>query len=157
MRQKLIINIEMKKGYEDLLPRYHSPGASGVDLHAAIEEPEVIGHGEYKLIPTGVRVAIPEKYEAQVRPRSGLAINNGLTVLNTPGTIDSDFRAEIGVILINHGKHPVMIERGFRIAQLVIAPVVEAVWGFDDLPESERGEGGFGSTGCNKTKDLPFI
>jgi dUTP pyrophosphatase len=121
-----------------------------MDLLAAVEAPVVLKTGERALIPTGIAIALPEGYEAQVRPRSGLALKQGVTTLNTPGTIDADYRGEIGVILINHGAEPVTIERGMRIAQLVIASVVQATWQVvDSLPTTQRGAGGFGSTGVN--------
>ncbi len=133
---------------KELCPEYALPGSSGVDLKADIESPLTIVPFQRLLIPTGVRIALPQGYEAQVRPRSGLALNHGITVLNSPGTIDTSYRGEIKVILIHLGQEPFMIEPGMRIAQLVIAPFAQA--GFEiveDLPPSERQEGGFGSTG----------
>jgi dUTP pyrophosphatase len=128
------------------LPSYETNGAAGVDLRAS--EEALLMPGEWAAVPTGLRVEIPEGYEAQVRPRSGIAIKNGVTVLNSPGTIDSDYRGEIKVILINHGLSPFSIEAGDRIAQLIFAPVVHASWTEDeDLSQTERGEGGFGSSG----------
>ncbi len=130
------------------LPSYATPGSSGLDLRAAVEDKVVLEPGERALIPTGIILEIPEGYEGQVRPRSGLAINKGVTVLNSPGTIDSDYRGEIKVILINLGKEKVEIGRGDRIAQLVISPVVKAdIEEVEDLSETLRGSGGFGSTG----------
>ncbi|MEN3001037.1 MAG: dUTP diphosphatase [Armatimonadota bacterium] len=130
------------------LPSYHTPGSAGVDLYAAIEEPIVLQPGERRLIPTGIRIALPPGYEAQIRPRSGLALQHGIGMVNSPGTIDSDYRGEIGVILINWGSEPFTIRRGDRIAQLVVAPVARIEWEERaQLPESERGEGGFGHTG----------
>jgi dUTP pyrophosphatase len=130
------------------LPAYASAGAAGVDLLAAIDGSMVLAPTQRALVPTGLTVALPEGYEAQVRPRSGLALKNGITTLNAPGTIDADYRGEIGVILINHGDVPFTIERGMRIAQLVIAPVTVISWHeTSDLPRSTRGAGGFGSTG----------
>jgi dUTP pyrophosphatase len=131
-------------------PRYESPGAAGMDLRAAIAPGSrlVIEPGARDLVPTGVAMALPLGYEAQVRPRSGLALKHGVTVLNAPGTIDSDFRGEIGVILINLGTEPFEIARGDRIAQLVVSGVVQAQLIVSDaLPDTARGEGGFGSTG----------
>jgi dUTP pyrophosphatase len=131
------------------LPKYETEGAAGLDLIAALEAGEVmtIDPGARALVPTGLQMAIPENYEVQVRPRSGLAVKKGVTVLNSPGTIDSDYRGEVKVILINHGSEPFMIERGDRIAQMVVARVTQAAWSeCDDLPETKRGEGGFGST-----------
>ena len=130
------------------LPSYESEYASGMDLRAALEEPVTLDPGERTLIPTGLKMALPAGYEAQVRPRSGLAYRNGITMLNTPGTIDADYRGEVKVLAVNLGNEPFTISHGDRIAQMVIAPVrqfpVEEV---GDLPGTERGEGGFGSTG----------
>jgi len=131
-----------------LMPQYASAHASGADLHADIAEPVILPPGERAMIPTGVRVQIPEGFEAQVRPRSGLAARNGLTVLNTPGTIDCDYRGEIKIILINLGHESFSVEPGMRIAQLVFAPVVQAEFiQIEELERSDRGHGGFGSTG----------
>ncbi len=130
------------------LPQYATPGSAGADLYAAVEEPVVLHPGERRRISTGIRIALPPGYEAQVRPRSGLADRYGLGMVNAPGTIDSDYRGVIQVILINLGQEPITIRRGDRIAQLVIAPVVQAIWQeVHNLPETERAEGGFGSTG----------
>jgi dUTP pyrophosphatase len=130
------------------LPEYATPLTAGVDLQAAVEELLTIDPGAHCLVPTGIALALPEGYEAQVRPRSGLALKKKVTVLNTPGTIDADYRGEIGVILINHGSDPFEVERGMPIAQLVIAPVVQAVFEpLATLDQTARGEGGFGSTG----------
>jgi dUTP pyrophosphatase len=134
----------------DLLPRYQSEGAAGADLCADIPQDRriVIQPGERELIPTGLRLEIPPGYEAQVRPRSGLSIKHGITCLNSPGTIDSDYRGEIRVILINLGAEPFEVIRGLRVAQLVFAPVVQADFCLEQtLGHSRRGEGGFGSTG----------
>jgi dUTP pyrophosphatase len=134
----------------DLLPRYQSEGAAGADLCADIPQDRriVIQPGERELIPTGLRLEIPPGYEAQVRPRSGLSIKHGITCLNSPGTIDSDYRGEIRVILINLGAEPFEVTRGLRVAQLVFAPVVQADFCLEQtLGHSRRGEGGFGSTG----------
>jgi dUTP pyrophosphatase len=121
-----------------------------MDLYAALEEPVVLKPGERCLIPTGIALAIPPGYEAQVRPRSGLALRQGVTMLNSPGTIDSDFRGEIGVIVINHGHEPVTFGAADRVAQLVVAPVVRArLAESNQLEETERGDGGFGHTGIN--------
>lgn len=129
-------------------PVYSSPLAAGADLFADIDEPVVLESLERRLIPTGVFLEIPEGYEAQVRPRSGLAIKHGLSLVNTPGTIDADYRGEIKVIAVNLGKDPVTIAPGDRIAQLVIAPTVQARFlPCESLTPTERGEGGFGSTG----------
>ena len=132
------------------LPKYKTIGSAGMDLIAAIDDLVVLKSGETKLIPTGVAIALEKGYEAQVRPRSGLALKNGVTVLNTPGTIDSDYRGEICVILINHSKEDFTISRGMRIAQMIIAsyiqPEIEEV---ESLDSTQRGEGGFGSTGTH--------
>ncbi len=129
-------------------PQYATDGAAGADLFAALQEPLVLAPMERALIPTGVRIALPRGYEAQVRPRSGLAIQYGITCLNSPGTIDSDYRGEIKVIIINLGTTPCNIEPGQRIAQLVIAPVTRAAFSIAlDLDGTQRGSGGFGSTG----------
>ena len=130
------------------LPERASPGSAGVDLRAALENPRTLQPGERALIPTGLRLEIPHGFEAQVRPRSGLALRKGVTVLNSPGTIDSDYRGEVGVILINLSQEPVTFERGDRIAQLVVARVEDLPWEeATDLAKSDRGECGFGSSG----------
>jgi dUTP pyrophosphatase len=132
------------------LPAYQSGGAAGLDLLAAVPEdaPVILGAGGHALVPTGLILALPPGYEAQVRPRSGLAARHGVTVLNAPGTIDADYRGEVGVLLINHGAAPFTIRRGERIAQMVIAPVVQVeLVAVQALPETNRGSGGFGSTG----------
>lgn len=132
------------------LPRYETAGAAGLDLRAALPESSrlVIEPGARDLVPTGLTIALPEGFEAQVRPRSGLALKHGVTVLNAPGTVDADYRGEIGVILINHGAEPFEVKRGDRIAQLVIAPALQVTLvAVDALSESARGAGGFGSTG----------
>ena len=133
-----------------IIPEYKTSGAAGADVCAFLSEPVVIKSGEFAMIPTGLSFAIPEGYEIQVRPRSGLAAKNGVTVLNTPGTIDSDYRGEVKVILINHGKDSFTVNNGDRIAQLIVAPVTQGVFEkTDELDSTERGEGGFGSTGVN--------
>jgi dUTP pyrophosphatase len=130
------------------LPAYATPGSAGVDLAAAVSEPVVLRPGARAAVPTGLALALPQGYEAQLRPRSGLALDHGLTVLNSPGTIDADYRGEIRVILANLGSEPVTVRRGDRIAQLVIAPVSRAEWQVvAELPQTRRGAGGFGSTG----------
>ena len=132
------------------LPTYATEQSAGMDLTAALEEAIEIDSGERMLIPTGLSIALPAGYEAQVRPRSGLALKHGVTVLNTPGTIDADYRGEIGVILINHGTEPFTVERGMRIAQMVIAKHETVAWEVSDaLDETQRGSGGFGSTGTD--------
>ena len=132
------------------LPAYQSAHAAGLDLVAAVAEnaPLVLAPGKHAMVPTGLAIALPQGFEAQVRPRSGLAAKHGITALNSPGTIDADYRGEIQVILINHGSEPFAIRRGERIAQMVIAPVVRVrLNAVDSLPETGRGSGGFGSTG----------
>jgi dUTP pyrophosphatase len=130
------------------LPAYATPGAAGCDLRAAVSGNVTIAPGERALVPTGIAIAVPEGYEGQVRMRSGLALKQGLILPNAPGTIDSDYRGEVRVIVANIGREPVTISRGDRIAQLVIAPVVRArLERVDSLPQSNRGSGGFGSTG----------
>ncbi len=130
------------------IPRYASQGAAGADLFAALQEPLEVVPGGRHLVPTGIFAEIPQGYEGQVRPRSGLAINHGITVLNSPGTIDSDYRGEISVPLINLGGEPVTIVPGMRIAQLVIAPVIQVTFVHTkELGHTQRGTGGFGSTG----------
>jgi dUTP pyrophosphatase len=132
------------------LPEYESVAASGMDLPAAIESDLIIKPGERQLVPTGLAIALPEGYEAQIRPRSGLALRNGVTILNTPGTIDSDYRGEVKVILVNFSNCNFIIQRGMRIAQMVIAPVLQvSLMDVDVLPETARGEDGFGSTGTS--------
>jgi dUTP pyrophosphatase len=124
-----------------------------MDLLAAVKDDVVIAPGARALIPTGLSIALPEGFEAQVRPRSGLALKNGVTVLNAPGTIDADYRGEVGVILINHGQEAYTVTRGARIAQMVIAPYTRATWQkSESLEESARGAGGFGSTGIKAKK-----
>ncbi len=133
------------------LPAYATGASAGVDLLAAVTEPVVLEPGARASIPSGIAIALPPGYEAQVRPRSGLAAKHGITVLNSPGTIDADYRGEIGVILVNLGDAPFGIERGMRIAQMVVAPVNTVAWReVDTLPESGRGDGGFGSTGTKE-------
>lgn len=132
------------------LPAYETPGAAGMDLRAAVpqDQPLVLRPGDRDRVPTGLCLAIPHGYEAQVRPRSGLAAKAGVTCLNTPGTIDSDYRGEVQVILINLGAEDFVVRRGDRIAQMVIAPVIQAGWAeVESLDETARGAGGFGSTG----------
>ena len=137
-----------KTSEKTAFPSYMTPGSSGLDLRASIEEPMTLEPFERKLISTGMKLAIPQGYEGQDRPRSGLALKHGITTLNSPGTIDSDYRGEVKVLLINLGSAPVVINSGDRIAQLVIAPVVQAeLEEVDELDDTSRGEGGFGHTG----------
>jgi dUTP pyrophosphatase len=132
------------------LPSYESAGAAGMDLRAAVEAAVVLEPGARSAVPTGLMIALPPGYEGQVRPRSGLALREGVTALNSPGTIDADYRGEVKVILINHGSAAVTIVRGDRIAQLVVAPVVQTQWAeVASLDATDRGEGGFGSTGSS--------
>ncbi len=138
----------VREGSRDLLPAYQTTGSSGMDLRADIEGEVVISPLGRTLVPTGISVAIPPGFEGQVRPRSGLAVRSGITCLNSPGTIDSDYRGEICVVLVNLGDEPFSIRRGDRIAQLVFAPVAKGTWReVDDLGPTPRGEGGFGHTG----------
>jgi dUTP pyrophosphatase len=141
--------IKQLPGSEDLpLPRYMTPHAAGMDLYAAVTEDVIITPGERSLVPAGIAIALPEGCEAQIRPRSGLAIKNGLTLLNAPGTIDADYRGEIKIIMANLGQEPFTVRRGERIAQMVVAPVLTATLSaVDELPETERNSGGFGHTG----------
>lgn len=143
------IAIKRLSGAKDIrFPSYMTSHASGMDICAAVEESVVIPPGQRAIIPTGFAIALPVGYEAQVRPRSGLAIKQGIGILNTPGTIDADYRGEVKIILINLSDSPFEIRRGDRIAQMVIQPIVSALWEeVEDLPESERMEGGFGHTG----------
>jgi len=135
-------------GHDLALPAYATDGAAGLDVVAAVTETVTLGPGERRLIPTGIAIALPPGYEAQARPRSGLALKHGIALVNSPGTIDEDYRGEVGIILINHGAEPFAVNRGDRIAQLVIAPVTRAVLTeVDTLPDTARGAGGFGSTG----------
>jgi len=130
------------------LPAYATPSAAGMDLLAAVAEPLTIPPGGRVLVPTGIKIALPAGYELQVRPRSGLALKHGVVLPNSPGTVDEDYRGELQVIVMNAGEAPFTVERGMRIAQAVVAPVVRAHWReVDVLPETARGDGGFGSTG----------
>ncbi len=146
---EITIAVQRKPGCEDIpLPRYESDGASGMDLLAAVDEPVTLAPGEIRLIPTGLHISVPRGYEAQVRPRSGLALRYGITIVNAPGTIDSDYRGEVGVILANIGPEPFEISRAMRIAQMVIQQVTRAEWReADELDDTDRGAGGFGHTG----------
>jgi len=147
----ITLRIRRKAHCEDLpLPRYMSEAAAGMDVCAAVDEPLVLEPGDIKLVPTGLYVAVPTGYEVQVRPRSGLALKHGLTVVNAPGTIDADYRGEVGIILGNIGREPISITRGMRVAQLVVAAVARAdVQVVEELPETGRGEGGFGHSGTH--------
>ena len=130
------------------LPQFETAQSAGMDLRANIDAPVVLQPGDRALIPTGIKMALPEGYEAQIRPRSGLAYKHGISVLNSPGTIDADYRGDVGVLLINHGREPFTVEDGMRVAQMVVAQYSQFQWGaVEDLDETDRGEGGFGSTG----------
>ncbi len=147
--QTTIVQIQKLPHGEDLeLPFYATTQAAGADIRAAVNEDVIIKPGEHVLIKTGFAMALAQGYEAQIRPRSGLAYKHGITVLNAPGTIDADYRGEVGVILINHGKESFVVTRGERIAQMIIAPFVQASFTqVTALSETVRGEGGFGSSG----------
>ena len=148
-----MVNIKCVASKGAIIPEYKTAGAAGADLCALRDAPNTIQAGRYAMIPTGLFFEIPEGYEVQVRPRSGLAAKNGVTVLNTPGTIDSDYRGEIKVILINLGQSDFTINSGDRIAQMIIAPVIQASFTtVDQLNETDRGAGGFGSTGLASAK-----
>lgn len=145
----LLVEILQLPHARDLpLPQNMSEQAAGFDLTAAVTEPMILAPGAFSLVPTGISIALPDGFEAQIRPRSGLAAKHGITVLNSPGTIDADYRGEIKIILINHGPASFVVERGERIAQMVVAPVTRVSWTkTEHLPPSARGEKGFGSTG----------
>ncbi|WP_153771698.1 dUTP diphosphatase [Labrenzia sp. CE80] len=147
----MTVRLELKRlphGADLPLPAYQSDLAAGLDLLAAVDEPLVLSPGKRALVPTGLAMALPAGFEGQVRPRSGLAAKNGVTVLNTPGTVDADYRGEVKIILVNLGDERFTIERGARIAQLVVAPVLQAdLIEVETLSETKRGAGGFGSTG----------
>jgi len=149
LNNKLLLKIKKTDDAKDLpLPKYMSNGAAGIDLYAKVDEDVVIKPGEIKLIGTGIMIQLPEGYEAQIRPRSGLALNNGITMLNSPGTIDSDYRGEIKLILINFGKIDFIVKRGLRIAQMIINKVeIPEIIEVDELDETLRGKNGFGHTG----------
>lgn len=142
--------VQLTHGADLPLPAYATPDSAGMDLMAAVNESISLVPGERMMIPTGIAIALPSGFEAQIRPRSGLALKNGLTLLNAPGTIDSDYRGEISVILVNHSQETFMVEHGMRIAQMVVAPVLQISWNaVFSLNDSERGAGGFGSTGTD--------
>lgn len=142
------MRVPAREGVSVPLPAYQTPGAAGMDLHAALTEAVVLAPGERCNVPTGLAFAVPAGFEAQVRPRSGLARDHGITVLNAPGTVDSDYRGEVSVVLVNHGSAPFTVAPGARIAQLVVAPVVQAELELvDTLDDTVRGAGGYGSTG----------
>ena len=147
--RRVRIKIKRLRGNENgPLPTYMTEHAAGLDIHAFLDEDMLIAPGQRRLIPTGLTVAIPDGFEIQVRPRSGLAMRNGVTLVNTPGTIDADYRGEIGILMINHGEKPISIRNGQRIAQLVVSRIYKAeLEEVDELPTSRRQEGGFGHTG----------
>ena len=147
--KKVRVQIERLSGCEDLsLPRYMTERASGLDICAAVPKPLTILPGQRAMISTGLMIALPEGYEAEIRPRSGLAFNHGITLINAPGTIDADYRGEIKILMINLGQEPFVINRGDRVAQMVIHQVCRAEWqSCEALDRTDRGEGGFGHTG----------
>ena len=145
----VIAVVRLPEGEGLPLPAYMTAGAAGADVVAAVRDDLVLAPGERALVPTGFALEIPAGFEVQIRPRSGLAMKHGVTLLNSPGTVDSDYRGPVGVVLVNHGREPYAVRRGERIAQLVVAPVVQAAFREAEvLGASGRGEGGFGSTGA---------
>jgi dUTP pyrophosphatase len=144
----VIAVVRLPEGEGLPLPAYMSAGAAGADVVAAVTADLVLAPGEHALVPTGFALEVPAGFEVQVRPRSGLAVRHGVTLLNAPGTIDSDYRGPVGIVLVNHGREPFVVRRGERIAQLIVAPVVQAAFReVEALAATTRGEGGFGSTG----------
>jgi dUTP pyrophosphatase len=142
------MNIKVHYSGKHALPQFETTQSAGMDLRANIEAPVVLKPGDRALIPTGIKMALPDGYEAQIRPRSGLAYKHGITVLNSPGTIDADYRGDVGVLLINHGREAFTVEDGMRVAQMVVAQYSQFEWeSVEDLDETARGAGGFGSTG----------
>lgn len=148
MTEEIRIPIQRLSGYDDItLPRYMTEHSAGMDIYAAVETEETILPGQRKMIPTGIAIALPVGYEAEIRPRSGLAIKNGVTLVNAPGTIDADYRGEIGIIMINHGDKPFVIRRGDRIAQMIVHRTCKVSWVVSQqLDITPRGDGGFGHT-----------
>jgi dUTP pyrophosphatase len=146
--EKIKVCVQKMAGNEDIpLPQYMTAQSAGMDMFAAVAEEEIIAPGQRKKIPTGIAVALPEGYEAQIRPRSGLALNSGITLLNSPGTIDADYRGEIALIVVNHGKEPFAIKRGMRLAQMVVQKIFQVDWVENaELNKTSRGSGGFGHT-----------
>ena len=146
--EKIQIHIQKIAGCEDIpFPKYMTEQSAGMDIFASVASDETIQPGERRKIPTGIAMALPDGYEAQIRPRSGLAIHNGVTLLNSPGTIDADYRGEIALIVINHGDAPFVVQRGMRLAQMVVQKVCQAQWvESTTLNETARGSGGFGHT-----------
>lgn len=146
--QKVTLKFKKLAHFKGDLPAYATQGASGLDVRACLEQPVTLKPGERMLIPTGLSLEIPVGYEVQVRPRSGLAINKGLSMVNTPGTIDADYRGEVKIIVINHGQEPIVIQDQERVAQWVVCPVIQAdIEEVEELSDTDRGAGGFGSTG----------
>ena len=147
--RKIEIMVKKLEGSDDIpLPKHMTPHSAGMDIFAAVKEAVVIAPGKRALLPTGIAIALPPGIEAQIRPRSGLAIKNGIGLLNSPGTIDADYRGEIKIILINMGDEPFSVKRGDRIAQMVVREVFQGEWRtVDELPETDRNDGGFGHTG----------
>jgi dUTP pyrophosphatase len=147
--EKIEIPVTRLPGNEDIpLPRYITGQAAGMDIFAAVRDEETIFAGERKVIPSGIAIALPEGFEAEIRPRSGLAVRYGVTVINSPGTIDADYRGEILILLINHGQEPFVVKRGNRIAQMVVHRVCRVAWSLcDELDCTQRGVGGLGHTG----------
>ena len=142
------MNIKVHYNGKHALPQFETTQSAGMDLRANIDAPVVLQPGDRALIPTGIKMALPDGYEAQIRPRSGLAYKHGITVLNSPGTIDADYRGDVGVLLINHGREAFTVEDGMRVAQMVVAQYSQFEWeSVEDLDETARGAGGFGSTG----------
>ena len=146
--EKIKVSIQKIAGSEDIpLPAYMTDQSAGMDICAAVSEETIVLPGQRQKIPTGIRIALPNGYEAQIRPRSGLAINQGVTLLNSPGTIDADYRGEIALIVINHGNEPFAVTRGMRLAQMVVQKIFQVDWAEDDeLDDTSRGSGGFGHT-----------
>ena len=142
------MKIQVHYSCKHALPQFETTQSAGMDLRANIDAPVVLQPGDRALIPTGIKMALPDGYEAQIRPRSGLAYKHGITVLNSPGTIDADYRGDVGVLLINHGREAFTVEDGMRVAQMVVAQYSQFEWeSVEDLDETARGVGGFGSTG----------
>ncbi len=146
--KKIKVHIQRAAGNEDIpLPRYMTGQSAGMDIAAAVRADEIILPGQRKKIPTGIAIALPEGYEAQIRPRSGLAVNNGITLLNSPGTIDADYRGEIALVIINHGEEPFVVKRGMRLAQMILQKICQGELVLtDELNSTPRGSGGFGHT-----------
>lgn len=146
--EEIMVSIQRLPGHDDIPhPRYMTDHAAGMDIYAAVEREETILPGDRKMIPTGLMVALPVGYEAEIRPRSGLALNHGVTLANAPGTIDADYRGEIGIVMINHGDEPFVVRRGDRVAQMVVHRVCKVTWVINgQIEATARGRGGFGHT-----------